>query len=180
MNEKQLFQLKDQLTQELKDVKSRLHDESHLETTELSNYDNHPADNATDLTDQNTEMAIENHKEEEVEQIVDALQAMENGTYGVCTVCGEDIPFERLEALPFAQTCIDHANPDVDSESRPSEEALLGSITDHPLKNEGGVRDYNNSFEEIEDFGSSDSPQDATKGNQKNFIKNKKIQKEIP
>ena len=49
MNEKQLFQLKDQLTQELKDVKSRLHDESHLETTELSNYDNHPADNATDL-----------------------------------------------------------------------------------------------------------------------------------
>ncbi len=171
MNDKQLTQLKDQLTQDLKDVKSRLHEESHLETTELSNYDNHPADNATDLTDQNTEMAIENHKEEEVEQIEDALQAINNGTYGVCIVCGDDIPFERLEALPFAQTCIDHANPDLGSESRPSEESLLGATTEHPIKDEGGVRDYNDSFEEVEDFGSSDSPQDAAKEDQKNFYK---------
>ena len=64
MNEKQIKQLQDQLTQDLKDVKGRLHDDSHLEKTELSNYDNHPADNATDLTDQNTErrMAKESWK----------------------------------------------------------------------------------------------------------------------
>lgn len=171
MNEKQIKQLKDQLTKDLEDVKGRLHDDSHLETTELSNYDNHPADNATDLTDQNTEMAIEHHKEEEVEQIEEALQAIENGTYGVCAVCGEDIPFERLEALPFAQTCIEHANHDLDTESRPPEEAILGSSTEHPLKDEGGIRDYNDSFEEVEDFGSSDTPQDAEKEDQKNFYK---------
>ncbi|MDX1701576.1 MAG: TraR/DksA C4-type zinc finger protein, partial [Melioribacteraceae bacterium] len=167
----QLKKLKDQLTQELKDVKGRLHAEQHLETTELSNYDNHPADNATDLTDQNTEMAIEHHKEEEIEQLESALQAMKEGTYGKCEVCGVDIPFERLEALPMARTCIEHANHDFDTDSRPSEEAILGSSTEHPVKNEGGVRDYEDSFEEVEKFGSSDTPQDVDKDAQKDVYK---------
>ena len=52
-----------------------------------------------------------------------------------------------------------------------SEEAILGSSTEHPVKDEGGVRDYNDSFEEVEDFGSFDSPQDADKDDQKNFYK---------
>jgi len=171
MNDKQTKKLKDQLTQNLIDVKERLHEDKHLETTELSNYDNHPADNATDLTDQNTEMAIEQHKVFEVEQIETALQAIEEGTYGICNVCGEDIPYERLEALPMALTCIDHANQDRDAESRPSEEAILGASTEHPVKDTGAVRDYNDSFEDVEDFGSSDSPSDVDKQDQKNFYK---------
>ena len=171
MKQQQLKKLKDQLTKELKDLKSRLHDDQHLETTELSNYDNHPADNATDLTDQNTEMAIEQHKENDMEQLETALHAMEEGTYGVCEVCGKDIPFERLEALPIARTCIEHANHDFDTDSRPSEETILGSSTEHPVKNEGGVRDYQDSFEEVEKFGSSDSPQDVDKDAQKDVYK---------
>lgn len=171
MTDQQIKQLKDQLTQDLKDVKGRLHEDTHLETTELSNYDNHPADNATDLTDQNTEMAIEHHKEEEVEQIEAALQAIENGTYGVCAVCGEDIPFERLEALPTAQTCIEHAHHNLGDEGRPSEEDILNSSTEHPVKDEGGIRDSGDSFEDVENFGSSDTPQDADKEDQKDFYK---------
>ncbi|WP_017378905.1 TraR/DksA family transcriptional regulator [Paenisporosarcina sp. TG-14] len=113
MNVQQLKQLKDQLTQDLQEVKGRLQEDAPLETTELSNYDNDLADNATDLTGQNTEMAIEHHKEEEIEQIETALQAIEDGTYGICAVGGEGIPFERLEALPTAQTCVEHADQDV-------------------------------------------------------------------
>lgn len=171
MNEKQLKQLKDQLTQELKDVKSRIHQDTHLETTELSNYDNHPADNATDLTDQNTEMAIEHHKEEEIEQIEKALEAIKEGTYGTCAVCGKEILFERLEAIPTALTCIEHAHHDLDADGRPPEEAILGSSTEHPVKDEEGVRDYEDSFEDVESFGSSDSPQDVDKDDQKDFYK---------
>lgn len=171
MRQKQLNKLKEQLTKELEDVKSRLHTDKHLETTELSNYDNHPADNATDLTDQNTEMAIEQHKVDEIEQLESALKAMEEGTYGKCEVCGDDIPIERLEALPMARTCIDHANHDFDTDSRPSEEAILGSSTEHPVKDEGGVRDYEDSFEDVEKFGSSDTPQDVDKDNQKDLYK---------
>lgn len=171
MRQKQLNKLKEQLTKELEDVKGRLHTDKHLETTELSNYDNHPADNATDLTDQNTEMAIEQHKVDEIEQLESALKAMEEGTYGKCEVCGEDILIERLEALPMARTCIDHANHDFDTDSRPSEEAILGSSTEHPVKDEGGVRDYEDSFEDVEKFGSSDTPQDVDKDDQKDLYK---------
>ncbi|WP_394188164.1 TraR/DksA C4-type zinc finger protein [Paenisporosarcina quisquiliarum] len=171
MRQKQLNKLKEQLTKELEDVKGRLHTDKHLETTELSNYDNHPADNATDLTDQNTEMAIEQHKVDEIEQLESALKAMEEGTYGKCEVCGEEIPIERLEALPMARTCIEHANHDFDTDSRPSEEAILGSSTEHPVKDEGGVRDYEDSFEDVEKFGSSDTPQDVDKDNQKDLYK---------
>lgn len=120
MTEKQLKQLKEQLTKDLQDIKGRLHEDYQLETTELSNNDNLLADNATDLTDQNTKMAIENHKEDEMEHIEVALQAMKDETYGRCAVCGEEIPFERLEALPTALTCIEHAIHDFDTESSPS------------------------------------------------------------
>ena len=40
-------------------------------------------------------------------QIDLALKKIENGTYGICEDCGEEIPLVRLEALPFATQCID-------------------------------------------------------------------------
>ena len=43
---------------------------------------------------------------EEIQQIDVALLRLENGTYGTCTVCGEEISIERLKALPYANTCI--------------------------------------------------------------------------
>ena len=39
-------------------------------------------------------------------QIEDALEQMEGGRYGVCILCGQAIPLARLEALPFATTCV--------------------------------------------------------------------------
>jgi DnaK suppressor protein len=35
-----------------------------------------------------------------------ALARIENGTYGKCERCGQDIPFERLEAIPTASLCV--------------------------------------------------------------------------
>ncbi len=40
--------------------------------------------------------------------VKDALAHIERGTYGTCTVGGEPIPLERLEANPAAATCIKH------------------------------------------------------------------------
>ncbi len=37
-----------------------------------------------------------------------ALTRIDDGTYGICSVCGEDIEEERLEANPAADTCIAH------------------------------------------------------------------------
>lgn len=41
--------------------------------------------------------------------IVHALERMDSGKYGICEVCGEEIPADRLEANPAARTCIKHA-----------------------------------------------------------------------
>ncbi len=35
-----------------------------------------------------------------------SLMKIESGTYGICEVCGSEIPFERLKARPVANLCI--------------------------------------------------------------------------
>lgn len=45
-----------------------------------------------------------------VAQVDEALTRMDEGTYGVCTVCGNPIDEGRLEARPLSVTCIDCAS----------------------------------------------------------------------
>lgn len=42
-------------------------------------------------------------------EIKNAIQLIDTGLYGLCSECGEEIPFERLEANPAATTCVEHA-----------------------------------------------------------------------
>ena len=43
-------------------------------------------------------------------QLIDiALKRLDNGTFGQCVDCGVEIPFERLQALPFATRCAEDA-----------------------------------------------------------------------
>lgn len=41
--------------------------------------------------------------------VENALSRIENGTYGECEVCGKVIEEKRLEALPYATLCMEHA-----------------------------------------------------------------------
>ena len=46
-------------------------------------------------------------------QLIDtiiALERIEQGTYGICEVCGNPIEMERLQANPSARTSIKHAH----------------------------------------------------------------------
>ena len=43
------------------------------------------------------------------EDVVRALAKLDEGSYGRCDVCGEPIPAERLEALPWALFCVKDA-----------------------------------------------------------------------
>jgi RNA polymerase-binding protein DksA len=45
--------------------------------------------------------------EEQLDDIEQALQRIEDGTYGKCNNCGKSIMPERLEVLPSAELCID-------------------------------------------------------------------------
>jgi RNA polymerase-binding transcription factor DksA len=41
-------------------------------------------------------------------EVKDALERIENGTYGICETTGDEIPTERLDVNPAARTCVDH------------------------------------------------------------------------
>ena len=51
--------------------------------------------------------------EDQLDDIKDALQRIEVGTYGKCTNCGNFILPERLDALPHAKLCIDCQRQDI-------------------------------------------------------------------
>src|SRR5215831_19159524 len=53
------------------------------------------------------EFALVQMKSETLNKITDALQRLEQGDYGNCFDCGEEIAEKRLRALPFAVRCKD-------------------------------------------------------------------------
>lgn len=61
---------------------------------------------AGDLEGQESLEAVEGVARREVTAIQAALQRIAKGTYGVCVDCGEEIPVNRLEAVPTALRCM--------------------------------------------------------------------------
>jgi RNA polymerase-binding protein DksA len=71
--------------------------------------DQHLGDAATAMHDREVDYTLEDNEEQLLARIDAALRRIEDGTYGICTNCGRPIPEERLEALPWAELCIDDA-----------------------------------------------------------------------
>jgi RNA polymerase-binding protein DksA len=69
--------------------------------------DNHLGDMATSMYDRELDYTLEENVERVLGEIDAALQRIDDGTYGVCENGGEQIPPERLEAIPWTTLCID-------------------------------------------------------------------------
>lgn len=69
---------------------------------------NHPADDATDVFDRQRYRAVEHEVSDELRLVAQALQRIEDGTYGICAVSGQPIPTERLEVRPVAATLVEY------------------------------------------------------------------------
>jgi RNA polymerase-binding protein DksA len=65
-----------------------------------SSYSYHMADQGTDAMEREKAFMFAARDEKYVKQIDEALERIENGTYGICRVTGKIIPRERLEAVP--------------------------------------------------------------------------------
>jgi DnaK suppressor protein len=66
-----------------------------------------PTDRAAMESDRNFTLRIRDRERKLILKIKEALERIEDGSYGECEVCGEDIGFERLEARPVTTQCID-------------------------------------------------------------------------
>jgi RNA polymerase-binding protein DksA len=69
--------------------------------------DNHLAETATATLGREIDYTLGENSGEVLAQIDAALQRIEDGTYGTCTSCGEEIAYGRLEAYPWASLCIE-------------------------------------------------------------------------
>lgn len=65
-------------------------------------------DQADAVVSRDTNSAIFNDLEARYDSVLEALSAIEKGTYGLCGVCGKKIERERLDADPAATTCMEH------------------------------------------------------------------------
>jgi len=72
------------------------------DATELSHLDQHPADTATELFDEQLGQGVAEQLREELEAIKRAERRLDEGTYGLSVESGEPIPDARLEAIPWA------------------------------------------------------------------------------
>ena len=74
---------------------------------ELSQLDQHPADYATELFDEELEQGVAEQLRQELEAIERAERRLAEGTYGVSVESGRPIPDTRLEAIPWAERTAD-------------------------------------------------------------------------
>ncbi len=66
-----------------------------------------PTDRASMESDRNFELRIRDRERRLIGKIKDALDRIEEGTFGICEECGENISIKRLEARPVTTLCID-------------------------------------------------------------------------
>lgn len=63
-------------------------------------------DRASEYANQAMKLRIRTRESRLIKKILNALERLENDTYGICEACGEDISIKRLEARPVTTKCI--------------------------------------------------------------------------
>jgi DnaK suppressor protein len=72
----------------------------------LSNVPVHPADLASDAYEEEVALDLLENESQLLEEVNDALERIERGTFGRCENCRRAISRKRLEALPYARYCL--------------------------------------------------------------------------
>jgi DnaK suppressor protein len=114
IDKKMLDELKDQLLREKEELEKNLSriarpvnvKEGDYATT-FDEIGSDRDDNATEVDQYSDNLPVENTLEKKLQDIIDALEKMEKGTYGICENCQKEISIERLKANPAAKTCIE-------------------------------------------------------------------------
>ena len=115
MNSKTLAEFRDILETErrrlLKDVdrndKAIRHADGESESGAGRAHSNHLADQGSDEAEYETKLLLSATQKEYLREIDEALQRIEDGTYGVCDVTGKAIGLARLRALPTARLSVE-------------------------------------------------------------------------
>jgi DnaK suppressor protein len=95
------------LARERERIERELASLSPASNAELSSYDQHLGDEASELYQEESDQGRRVQLLRELQAVERAEKRLENGTYGLSVESGESIPDERLEAYPLAERTIE-------------------------------------------------------------------------
>ncbi len=106
MKKKDVEYFRELLTNSLEELVSKADDTVSGMTDSRENFPD-PTDRASLESDRNFMLRIRDRENKLIKKIKKTLERIENGTFGVCDKCGEDISMKRLKARPVTTQCID-------------------------------------------------------------------------
>ncbi len=119
MDKKKIEHFKNRLLEERKNTVQSLGNMERREeetreqlNSELSSYDNHPADTGTEVYMMEQDKAFKRQLEDTLEEIDSSLEDIEKGRYGYCDNCDREIKEDRLELIPYVKTCLSCSDED--------------------------------------------------------------------
>ncbi|WP_079707778.1 hypothetical protein [Paraliobacillus ryukyuensis] len=167
LTKQQINLLKDRLLRRKAEIQEHVHGhygiteaQNNESVGELSNYDNHPGDTATELFEREKDIALNEHTEAELKAIDRALEAIDQGTYGRCLVSHQEIPFERLEAVPTTLYAVEYAEDQVVERKRIAEQDILDSDISRDDNDDSTMFDAEDAWQRVSKYGSSETPSD--------------------
>ncbi|MEI7498048.1 MAG: TraR/DksA family transcriptional regulator [Candidatus Falkowbacteria bacterium] len=105
----ELMAERDRLLAEMAKITGRsIDDVQH--STKFPEYGDKPDENAQEIDNYSTNLATEKILEDNLRDVSNALQRIEEGKYGTCKYCGNEINPKRLIARPVASACIECKN----------------------------------------------------------------------
>ncbi len=93
--------------QVLDDLKAEKRKESLRETSGEHSYSFHMADMGSACNENEKSYIIASMEGNTLEDLDEALNRIDDGSYGKCVLCEKEINSKRLDALPFANLCIE-------------------------------------------------------------------------
>lgn len=103
----ELLRKREETLKELKAVEASLKAGSQSEVVGDTAFDEEFADSGTATLERERDLSLYEALKDMMARIDRALARIDQGTYGMCLKCGAQIPVERLEAIPFAELCIE-------------------------------------------------------------------------
>ncbi len=106
MKKKDIEYFKEFLNNRLEELLSHADDTVSGMTQPKENFPD-PTDRASLESERNFMLRIRDRENKLIKKIRNALNRIENGTFGICEECGENISIKRLKARPVTTQCID-------------------------------------------------------------------------
>lgn len=103
---KRLLEEKERLEKELEHISKEHLKPSQTEMSGEHTYEDNEADVATTTFERERDDSLAWNIKDMLNKINDALYRVEEGTYGFCGNCNEEIDSDRLKAIPYAANCL--------------------------------------------------------------------------